>query len=657
MADKKKTKHRNNAKKPLIQALFSKRNAMILIALFAIILYGKSLSNKYALDDELVVHDNALIAKGFEAIPTIFTSFYAETEKMQYGYRPIVQMTFAIEHQFFGENPNISHLINLILYIFTGFILFKFLSRILAQSHLIVPLGITLLFMAHPAHTEVVCSLKNRDELLSFLGGMGAVMFMFSFVESKKIKFFVLANISLWLGFFSKLSALTFLAVIPLCLYFFTTISIKRNLIYSGITAFALLLLFYLSRLMLPEQIQPFSITENPLFVENGFLLKLNTGLYALWFYLKLLVFPHPLSFFYGYNMFPIEGSAYIFIVLSVIIYVFLLGYAIFKLKEKHLLSFIILFYLSSISMFTNILTPVAGIVGERFVYAASLSFCMALVYGFFKLTKTPIFNTHINPKSLNRIIILLLIFLLPYSLKTISRNNAWYDHKSLFVSDIEHLQNSAKANSLLAGTLFKEAIDDLSISRNAAKNKLKVDSALYYYNLSVEVFPEYSPSWNNMGSIYFVFYQDYQRAMPYFEKAIETDSNYVEPYFNLAYCHDLTGDTASAIQFYMKTIEKDSGYVKAYSNLSLIYAARGETELFETCNHKIMKIDPNLDVPYVNLGNYYLVNGDTTLAVEYMEKAFEKAPSNTSLAQNLVVYFENIGDIQKADYYRSQLR
>jgi len=633
---------------------FTNRHVFAAIFLFGFILYGHSLGNKYALDDELVVHNNSLIAQGFKALPSIFTTFYAQSEKMQYGYRPIVQATFAIEYQFFGENPFVSHLINLLLYILTGALLFKFLSRIFAHSHMLVPFAITLLFMAHPVHTEVVCSLKNRDELLSFLGGLGAVMLMFKWVEKGDLRYFVLANISLWLGFFSKLSALTFLAVIPLCLYFFTSVSIKKNLFYSGITAFLLLLLFYLSRFMLPEQIQPFSITENPLFIDNNPIDRFSISMYALWFYLRILVFPHPLLFFYGYNMVPADAGNVV-VWLSLFIHAALAVFALLKLKEKHIISFVILFYLSSISMFANLATPVAGIIGERFVYAASLAFCMAVVYAFFKINRSPLNAKVIRPQKMKSILLLLAVFLVPYTLKTISRNSAWYNHKSLFVNDIEHLERSAKANSLLAGTLFKEALEDLAATRNAARNKAKVDSALFYYQRSVDVFPAYSPSWNNMGSIYFVFYQDYQRARPFFEKAIESDSNYVEPYFNLAYSYELTGDTTTAVHFYAQTLEKDPNYVKAHSNLSLIYAAQNQFELFKWHNNKIIDINPGLDVPYVNFGNYHLLNGDTVLAVSYMEKAFEKAPTNKALAQNLEIYFESSGDAEKAAYYRQR--
>ncbi len=635
----------------------SDRKVLIILFLLVFVLYGRSLFNKYSLDDELVVYNNKTIEKGFAALPEIFTSFYSQTDKMQYGYRPVVKATFAIEYGFFGQNPFVSHLINLLLYILLLYVLFLFLKYIFNHYTPWFALLVTLLFMAHPVHAEVVCSLKNRDELLSFSGGISAVYLITLYASNNKKMYLLAAQLCLWVGFFAKLSALTFVGIIPLTLYFFTGMPWRKNMAISVATGFLLLLLLYLSRRMLPEAIQPFSITENPLFADNSIAARMAIGMSTLLFYLRLLIFPHPLSFFYGYNMFDGVTAGSIEVWLSLVVYLFLAGWAFYKIKEKHPLSFALLFYLISISMFANIATPVAGIVGERFAFAATLGFCIAVVWLVFSLTGTPLTGTPAKAFSFSSKAFLILGgLMLVYGALTFSRNSAWKDHKTLFTTDIEHLTWSAKANSLLAGTLFKEAIDDIAVSRNAQKNKAKVDSALFYYQRSVDVYPAYSPSWNNMGSIYFVFYQDYEKAIPYFKKAVETDSNYVEPYFNLGYAYELTGDTPMAVDYYLRTLQKDSAYIKALSNLGNIYERQGRTEEFMTINQKIITLAPASDVPYINISNHYLLNGDTLNAIAYMEKAFEKAPANTGLINNLIIYYEDKGPVEKADFYKLKL-
>ena len=119
-------------------------------------------------------------------IPEILTSRYVQSEDQQYGYRPIAEITFAIEHQVFGLNPMLSHLVNLFFYLIIGLLIFYFLVSSFTSQHWSIHLIITLLFLAHPIHTEVVASLKNREELLSFMFGLGVLVSLSNFKKNRK---------------------------------------------------------------------------------------------------------------------------------------------------------------------------------------------------------------------------------------------------------------------------------------------------------------------------------------------------------------------------------------------------------------------------------------------------------------------------------------
>jgi len=156
-----------------------------------VILYGNTVLNKWAVDDNFVTGpQNELVKKGFSAIPTIFSSFYVDTKgntgSQQTDYRPIVKLTFAIEYGLWGGNKaGRSHIINILLYFWIITLLFFILKRLLKNYNILFPFLITLLFMAHPVHTEVVASLKNRDELLSFLCGLGGLHFFLMYSEKR----------------------------------------------------------------------------------------------------------------------------------------------------------------------------------------------------------------------------------------------------------------------------------------------------------------------------------------------------------------------------------------------------------------------------------------------------------------------------------------
>jgi hypothetical protein len=99
----------------------------LLLLLFCFLLYGNSISNGYALDDELVTTTDRqihpLVDQGISGIPSIFTQSYSVNEEQNYEYRPLVLTTFAIEKSMFGTSENwvhISHFIQVLLYFFLG---------------------------------------------------------------------------------------------------------------------------------------------------------------------------------------------------------------------------------------------------------------------------------------------------------------------------------------------------------------------------------------------------------------------------------------------------------------------------------------------------------------------------------------------------------
>ena len=69
--------------------------------------------------------------------------------------------------------------------------------------------AVLLLFTVHPVNTEVVASLKNRDELLSFLFVLLAFQHAFRWLNEKSTRTLVLAVGFLFLSLLSKMSSVT----------------------------------------------------------------------------------------------------------------------------------------------------------------------------------------------------------------------------------------------------------------------------------------------------------------------------------------------------------------------------------------------------------------------------------------------------------------
>jgi tetratricopeptide (TPR) repeat protein len=210
---------------------FQRNTYALLIALFTFLLFANSLGNDYNMDDELVTINHRLTSQGIAALPEIFTSpYYQDAMGYSYEYRPMVLASFAVEHQFFGESAFVSHFFNLLLYLLLAVLLFKVLEQLLAAYSPLVALGITLLFVAHTSHTEVVCSIKNRDEILAMLFGVLALRSALLFVGGNKWQ---LGAVFLFYtaALMSKVTIMSFVFIIPLLLLFFTKAAFKNYLV------------------------------------------------------------------------------------------------------------------------------------------------------------------------------------------------------------------------------------------------------------------------------------------------------------------------------------------------------------------------------------------------------------------------------------------
>ena len=553
----------------------------ILIIVLAFIFYGNTIKNDYSLDD-VYVTNNKMIKKGFKAIPTIFRTTYASVfedgEQMNFGYRPIVKVSFAIESQFFGSNPHVSHFMNILLYILSCLLLLIILKNLLYNYHPLFPLLITVLFLAHPIHTEVVSSLKNRDELLSFLFSLMSLYCFIKFTDKNNYWFLPLAFVCFVLGFLSKISCLVYLVIIPLIIYFFKQTKFRNLLIIFFILAIAVIISRHLNHVVITDRYRPKLFIENPLIFEKNLLIRLSTGFFILMHYLKLELFPNRLLFYYGYNTIPIVGWANIIVIFSVIIHLAGFIFAIIKLKSRHILSFAILFYLVNMSMYMNVLNPPMGIVADRFLYSSILAFCIFLVWLIFKINKMVPTISNINQSILKKTALITMVLLLPYGVRTITRNNQWKNQQSLLQHDMLFLENSAKANYIYAGTLHLDLMNKLQSGNRNFNAPDKISEILKYLNQALYVYPAYYQANNFKGQIYFSLLRQPDTAEKYFNLSLASNPFYMPGYFNLAYLKLMKKDTTTAISYFEKVIAIKPDNPQANHELSKIYLMKHDS-------------------------------------------------------------------------------
>ena len=638
----------------------------ILIVVVTFIIYGNSIKNNYALDDNYVTatspqNPNPRIQKGLKGIPEIFTSHYIESNQQSFEYRPVVLTTFAIEYQFFGSNPHISHFVNVSIYTITGIILFTILTMLFSGYHVLFSVLITLLFVVHPIHTEVVNNLKSRDELLSFLFGMCALYYFLKRINKRKIKYIFLAILFLLLALLSKKTAILFFALIPLTLYFFTSIKIKKLLIYIALPIVAYMGFVVLKFILLKGTVnlREFAFFENPLFFETDFLRRIPFAIYTAGYYIKLLVFPHPLSSYYGYNTIPFADWSYVFVWGSLLFHLAIGIYALLKLSQKSIISYAIIIYLIGVFPFSNIYTPVVGIVGERFVYFASFGFCIALAYLLFIIFKEDVENSHKKLKNYTTLFKTISVLLLVvYSIKTFSRNRVWKDELTLFRNDVNHMKDSYFLNYFTASTLYNQ----LSTVPFGREKDLMLKESQTHFKTAIEILKEglevnktdyYTMS--SLGTIYVNYLNDVDAAIPWFKKSLDINPDYDVAKYNIIFCYEKKNMSDSALFFYEKMISDGTKYLPVYFQLHELYLLKKEFTKAINMNKNILLEYPQEIKLYINLGNAYILNGDTLNGLNYFEAAAAKPPLDYVLLQNVANVFKITGNNTKAIQYEKK--
>ena len=189
----------------------------IIIALSAFFQYSNTLNHNYVWDDLIVVTNNEKVKKGFGGIKEIFTEYDPSSEKLdeQYGYRPITLSSFALDVEIFGLNPYYGHLMSIIYFSILCVVLFLCLQMLFYSYSLWLPFFVTLLFVVHPIHVEVVANIKSRDEILALLFGLLALVTATKYIKKDKIYFLLMSVFSFILAILSKEHLTIFSLVIP----------------------------------------------------------------------------------------------------------------------------------------------------------------------------------------------------------------------------------------------------------------------------------------------------------------------------------------------------------------------------------------------------------------------------------------------------------
>jgi len=140
---------------------------------------------------------------------------------------------------------------------------------------------------------------------------------------------------------------------------------------------------------------------------------------------------------------------------------------------------------------------------------------------------------------------------------------------------------------------LFEEA------TQNYAQGKY--DQAISQYEETLNIYPDFAPSYNFLALSYKAMGTDRQKVIKLFEKAIEIDPQYAPAYDNLGKVYYDLQDFDKAIQYCRKATELDPNLISAKLALAWGYLL-GKSQPDEAIPY-FQEVADNYHVPYAYLG------------------------------------------------------
>ncbi len=572
------------------------KNQFLILIIIAFGLNANTLFNEYVLDDAIVITENKFVEKGIQGIPEILNQSYfkgykkLENLELPGGrYRPFSLMIFAIEYQFFGANPFVSHLINIILFLLLIALLFKLFNLYLfRQQNPYLAFVTCLLFAVHPIHTEVIANVKSRDEIITFVLLIASLLALIKHSEKRSISILIVSLLCFFLALLTKETAAVFVGIAPLATYFFLNHPLKKSA-RASIPLFLILIGYLFIRYIIigVNYTSANDITNVPYLYATASE-AFATKSYMLIKYLQLLFIPYPLSFEYGFNQIPYIHIISLPFFISILFLLVLLAYAIYTFKRRSIFSFSILYFMLTISLASNFIIDTGTPLSERLLFQPSLAFCIAVSVLYFQTAK------RFKLPALSFLIIILVLF----SVKTVLRNSVWKNYDTLVLTDVISCPNSVRINQFARDIFLSKSINE----KNAELKISYLKKGTFYGERMIGICPEVPDIYMNLGYAYYNL-SDYNQAATIWEKGCQLEpSDSAAKMFSKILSDELyklangfyeQGKSDDAINCYLRSIELNNNNAESWYNLGGNYFLRNDTINANKAWARVKYLDP----------------------------------------------------------------
>lgn len=529
-------------------------------------------------------------------------------------YRPLVYLSFLVDKHLFNFDPNVMHLINVLLHVVNSLLAYWLVFQLRSNDepiHSALPLAVALVFGLHPVNTEAVNWISGRPDILAGTFLLVSANFLLLFRRLHSYRFLALGIMSMIFAFLSKESALAFLPGAYLILSTklpsepegggttpqSSPASFRKHLILLLVGCGAVSFFFLLRTFAFVSNESRIAFTFKVMFSDiphTGFLF-----FKALAFYIKKLLVPFPLNFAIVEvdPLYELLGFALAFGCLFVM--------TLRSMRSAILAAGIFLLTPSFIIALNQIAwTPYA----ERYLYAPS-SFILTASF----LYARDMVNA--APRLKSRMALLMALLLITMAGATFYRSFVWMDNVALF------------RDTASKSPTFHHAIGEYA---HALTRRGDFQNARTQYNRAKYEYSIRTPSPINSDA----FYND---RFAYWDVAD----------LGLAYLLEREGNVDEAIAGYRRALDGSKGRsVAALNRIVFLYGValdqENEPSAAASVKRKLRFYGDKLyqsnsaESPFIfyRIGKIFITKGDRDEALQYFEKAYRKFDATNEYRQ-----------------------
>jgi tetratricopeptide (TPR) repeat protein len=548
----------------------------LLLVAGGILVFANGLDGPFLYDDASIVEDRDIR----QLLPP-WRAIGASRDSAAAG-RPVVHYSLALNYAFGGLEVRGYRLLNIAVHLACGLVLFGVVRRTLERAGCPAGAGshgmataVALLWLVHPLQTECVNYISQRSESIMGLFCLLTLYASIRALDPGGRRWAVVAILCCALGMASKETMVVVPLIVPLYDLAYANgdwrdLLRDRGLLYGGLGASWLVLAVLMA--------------AGPRAASVGFSLGTSAVGWAMnqcvvvLDYLRLVVWPHPLVFDYGYpQALSLAQVAPRAALLSVLV-----AAAVIALVRRPVIGFPAAWIFILLAPTSTIVPIITEVGAERRMYLPLAGVIVLVVV----LAKSLIERVA-RPEIRRRVGIVVLLAVAAASAGvTASRNRDYASAVSIWRTAVDARPDNHRAHGNLGKALQQQG---------------DMDQAIAHYRRALAIRPDYSEALNNLGSALLKLGRP-DEAIEHFRSAVEANPEYTNAHYNLATVLQSERRLDEAVLHYSEALRLKPDHAKAHNNLGTALGSLGRLEQAAEQFREALRLDPDHDEARRNL-------------------------------------------------------